>query len=419
MQILTLGMHRSGTSAVTRMIHLMGAWIGTAEDCMPAHPQDNPEGYWERRAIISAHNQILHRLTPTAPSNEVWLRIANFTPESLSILSAENLNPLREELALLDTHSPWVLKDPRLCLLLPLWQQLLNRPVYVLINRHPLEIALSLNRRVNQPLPIEFGLSLWEKYTLCLLQALHGKTVLVVSHARLLAEPWQQSQRLYAFFRTQGSGLNLPKREDVEHFINPRLHRSHHETQQDTLWLTAQQMAIHNELELYAQASNSIIVDTAAKEMPNVRLAEYEQLFNGPSSSRLQPDNLQLQADILHAKQHIEALTNEQRSAHQELLQIKTITEECRFDLQNRLAAETAENRRLENRLVAETAENQRLENTLTNVMREREMFQGQAENYRHQAGSYEQHANALRDSLTAIKNSWSWRLTSPLRLFK
>ena len=41
--VVVLGMHRSGTSAVTRLLTLAGAT--PPRELMPANP-DNPQGYW-------------------------------------------------------------------------------------------------------------------------------------------------------------------------------------------------------------------------------------------------------------------------------------------------------------------------------------------------------------------------------------
>lgn len=57
--ILVLGMHRSGTSALTRVLAGAGAWVGDDEEMLPAHPADNPTGYWERRDIVAAHDEFL------------------------------------------------------------------------------------------------------------------------------------------------------------------------------------------------------------------------------------------------------------------------------------------------------------------------------------------------------------------------
>ena len=55
--VLIAGMHRSGTSALTRLINLFGA--GLASDLLPAK-SDNVKGFWESRRIVDIHDAFLH-----------------------------------------------------------------------------------------------------------------------------------------------------------------------------------------------------------------------------------------------------------------------------------------------------------------------------------------------------------------------
>src|SRR6202035_743232 len=57
--IIVLGMHRSGTSALTGMLHHLGVALG--ERLMPA-TADNPRGYLEHIDIVAAHERILSAL---------------------------------------------------------------------------------------------------------------------------------------------------------------------------------------------------------------------------------------------------------------------------------------------------------------------------------------------------------------------
>ena len=43
---VVVGMHRSGTSIVSRLLNLLGAHLGPEDDLMPPKP-DNPTGFWE------------------------------------------------------------------------------------------------------------------------------------------------------------------------------------------------------------------------------------------------------------------------------------------------------------------------------------------------------------------------------------
>ena len=57
--IIVLGMHRTGTSALTRVLNLLGAELGS--DLLAAQP-DNETGIWEHRPIMEIHERILGAL---------------------------------------------------------------------------------------------------------------------------------------------------------------------------------------------------------------------------------------------------------------------------------------------------------------------------------------------------------------------
>jgi hypothetical protein len=58
MPLVVLGMHRSGTSAITRTVNLLGVPLGASDDLMPAN-EGNPTGYWESRALVDLNDEIL------------------------------------------------------------------------------------------------------------------------------------------------------------------------------------------------------------------------------------------------------------------------------------------------------------------------------------------------------------------------
>ena len=57
--LLILGMHRSGTSAVTGALALRGVYLG--QDLMPPGP-DNPRGFWEHAGVVAIHERLLEAL---------------------------------------------------------------------------------------------------------------------------------------------------------------------------------------------------------------------------------------------------------------------------------------------------------------------------------------------------------------------
>ena len=58
MQLVVLGMHRSGTSGVTRLLNLSGAYFGPPDSSTEAN-DENPKGFWERRDVRNVCDGLL------------------------------------------------------------------------------------------------------------------------------------------------------------------------------------------------------------------------------------------------------------------------------------------------------------------------------------------------------------------------
>ena len=96
-----------------------------------------------------------------------------------------------------------VLKDPRLCITLPLWRQVFDQaPVAVLVLRDPLEVARSLEHR--NEFPISYSLALWRRYVQQSLTAVDGLPVFVAEYRRLLDDPRTELTELSTFLGTNG-----------------------------------------------------------------------------------------------------------------------------------------------------------------------------------------------------------------------
>ena len=57
--ILVLGMHRSGTSALARILNLLGCELGP--NLLPA-AADNEAGFWEHRDVVLLDDEVLARV---------------------------------------------------------------------------------------------------------------------------------------------------------------------------------------------------------------------------------------------------------------------------------------------------------------------------------------------------------------------
>ena len=157
--ILVLGMHRSGTSVVTRVLNLLGVELGS--HLMPP-AADNPTGFWEHLDAVEIHDQLLADLGRSwddfRPLPGAWLRSAAAQRAYNRILQL-----ILSEFAGVPL---WAVKDPRLCLFVPLWERALRNlgiePRALIIVREPGEIARSLHLR--NAMPLTFGAALSQRY---------------------------------------------------------------------------------------------------------------------------------------------------------------------------------------------------------------------------------------------------------------
>ena len=58
--LIVLGMHRSGTSALTRGLQVLGVSLG--DNLMPAFEGNNNKGFWEDLEIVSLNDALLAEL---------------------------------------------------------------------------------------------------------------------------------------------------------------------------------------------------------------------------------------------------------------------------------------------------------------------------------------------------------------------
>ena len=191
--ILVVGMHRSGTSVLARAINLMGAFLGDGAEVMVPHPDINPTGYWERPDIVIEHERFLQK------SGFAWGTLANFDLDKVAVDKRSDLAATLRGIVgrMAQSGSTLLIKDPRLCLVLPVWHDVLAAPAHVVVVRDPRKIATSLMAAFPDSFTTDFLLALWQKYLQAALTALAGKRVLFVSHARLLDDPMGELDRLW------------------------------------------------------------------------------------------------------------------------------------------------------------------------------------------------------------------------------
>ena len=204
--ICILGMHRSGTSAVARAVNLLGADLGPQEQLLPAK-QDNPTGFWENAHIVDFHSKLLDTLGWTwdqiHPLPARWWLDAKVMPyaEWLTAIIQEDFagKPL------------WMFKDPRTCLLLPLWKEVLAKLGYELICviclRNPLDVVASLETR--DGFSKTKSLALWQLHTLSALKYSSDLCRCLVSYELFVDHPVRVVQQI-----ARDCGLTAPESVD-------------------------------------------------------------------------------------------------------------------------------------------------------------------------------------------------------------
>ncbi len=217
--ILVLGMHRSGTSALTRMISLLGADLPA--NLMPAREQNNETGFWESEDVRRI-NDIL--LTSMGSAWDDWRDI------DLSRVPAEALSRFRNDaghiLARDFASSPlFVLKDPRICRLAPFWVDVLRSfdadVCCVLPIRNPVEVAVSLKRR--DGLDERHSHALWLRHVLDAERHTRELPRILLRYEDLLTGWHAEAERIGRVLDLPLSGATPATASAIDGFLRPAL----------------------------------------------------------------------------------------------------------------------------------------------------------------------------------------------------
>ena len=181
--LLVTGMHRSATSSLMRVCNLLG--VRLVGDQMPPD-QDNPQGYWEPTEVVNAHELLL------ADLGRSWHDRRPLPPGWLETNAAERWRARILDVIAADCKgvAVWGLKDPRLCRLLPLWIQIVERldskPYVLHLFRHPDQVAASLRNRDSYPVDTPY--ELWLRYVMDMERDSRPYPRAFISYEALLAD---------------------------------------------------------------------------------------------------------------------------------------------------------------------------------------------------------------------------------------
>ena len=222
--VLVAGMHRSGTSALARVLNFMGCALpGTLLEPNFA----NEAGYWESEPVVRLNDDVL------ASAGSAWDDWQAFDP---AWYASPVAGEFRERaLEVLESEYGrgrlFVLKDPRMCRMLPFWIEAARSfgadPLVAVPVRNPLDVAASLEAR--DGIDPSVGYLMWLRNVLDAEAASREVRRGWVRYERLLSDPLPAVDRLGAEL-----GVSWPRRSSIDaeletrEFLSPGLrhHRS-------------------------------------------------------------------------------------------------------------------------------------------------------------------------------------------------
>ena len=199
--LLVMGMHRSGTSALTGVIGHMGADL--PNDLM-ASSEMNAKGFFESNRITQFDENLL------ASAGFTWwdcrrFPAAWFTSPKAGEFARRVAGELTAEYG---DSALFVLKDPLICRLAPFWLPVLKengcQPLIVHTHRHPRDVAASLEHRAGYD--IDYGLLMWLRHVLDAEAETRGESRVFTSYEAVMRDWAAEVDRIGTTL-----GLSWPK----------------------------------------------------------------------------------------------------------------------------------------------------------------------------------------------------------------
>ena len=272
--LLVLGMHRSGTSALTRVLSIAGAKL-PAE--LVGASSNNKAGYWEPRRFVDYNDRLL------VEAGSAWHDWGRF---DLTRLGPARRDAIKADLREIIAHdfgdAPFfVLKDPRVCRFAGLVMAALEvdgiivAPVISL--RNPLEVAASLAAR-NGMARADAAL-LWLRHVLDAEAATRNRPRAIVPYDRLLSDWPGQLQQI-----ARALNLSFPNAADaIAPTINDFLKRTlRHHTH------SAEDVVLDPVLRGWVSdvySAMSVLAVTPNAEQALTKIDQVRQAFDGAEST--------------------------------------------------------------------------------------------------------------------------------------
>jgi hypothetical protein len=259
-----LGMHRSGTSAMMRMLGELGIPSCIQADLIPGLA-GNPRGHYESATLLRINSELIESVGRTW-----WC-----PPEIGTLVPGDDADAkARARDAFMSVHPTlrWACKDPRSCVTMPFWFAVLDDPppIIVAISRNPLEVAASLHKRDH--FSKRLGLAMWERYARSMLTYMDGQRVFLTDYDDLVTQPAQWCENAVAFFHSLGIPLEVESLTALTQTLEPGLRHSRYGVEDlvNDPDVSENQVAIYNALRASAGAAAAFQSPRLPEEDPGV-----------------------------------------------------------------------------------------------------------------------------------------------------
>jgi hypothetical protein len=218
--IVVLGMHRSGTSVLTRALAALDIDLGN--EFIPNVSAENAKGFWEDAEINNLNIKLLQAI------NTDWFKLSPIRNNELF----EKNNLRHEAIQLLEkkfsNRDLLAIKNPRFCILLPFWKSVfkeMNLKVdYIFAIRNPLSISLSLLKR--NTFPHEQNYFMWLSYVSHSFIEARNNIRLVVDFDRLMNNPKNELLRIANALELPFNANSKKIKEYTDLFLDKTLRHS-------------------------------------------------------------------------------------------------------------------------------------------------------------------------------------------------
>jgi hypothetical protein len=185
--IIVLGMHRSGTSAISGVFSHLGVLMG--KKLFKAQKGVNERGFFENSLVVSLNERLFEKLESS------WDDPLGAQKDIMKCDTTDEF--IRAKQLLISEYDKaiyWGIKDPRTSVLLRFWQKVFDdlkiTPHYLIMVRHPMDVFRSLEKR--DKFSIEKSLILWVHYTLASFKDYHENSHSVMLYDSLMNDTENQ-----------------------------------------------------------------------------------------------------------------------------------------------------------------------------------------------------------------------------------